>query len=163
MKTKKVIFGIILLVVLGWSINYFFNYSIKKSELTEISGFLQNIPKFDKGKGGAYMELDLVSDQYRYQTDRLSYNALDIEGVKSELIKNRKVEILISKNNGFEEILNLFVGIKRIYVLKSNNKTFLDLNDYNKEKKQTKYLPLILWFIFLVIYIHCFWVKKNAL
>ena len=109
------------------------------------------------------MELDLVSDKYRYQTDRLSYNALDIEGVKSELIKNSKVEILISKNIGFKEMMNLFVGIKRIYVLKSNNKTFLNLNDYNKEKKQTKYLPLILWFIFLIIYIQSFWLKKKTL
>lgn len=32
-------------------------------------------------------------------------------------------------------MMNLFVGIKRIYGLKSNNKTFLKLDDYNTVKK----------------------------
>lgn len=150
-----------MIVVLGWLINYYFNYSIEKSELTEISGYLQNEPKFEKGKGGWHMEIELDSDQYRYQTDGLSYEALDKKGVKSELGAGSEIQILISKNVGFEEMMNLIVGIKRIYGLKSNNQTFLELNDYNRGKKDTRYLPLFIWLIFAGMYTYNFWIKNE--
>ncbi len=162
-NTKKILYGSILLITLGWSVNYFFNYSIRKSELTEISGYLHNEPKFDKGKGGWYMELDLNSDEYRYQTDGLSYDALDVDGVKSELNAGSQIQILVAKNTGFEEMMNLFVGIKRIYGLKSNKKTFLKLNDYNKGKEGTRYSALFIWLIFAGLFIYNFWIKKDAL
>lgn len=131
--------------------------------MTEISGYLHNEPKFDKGKGGWYMELDLNSDEYRYQTDGLSYDALDVDGVKSELNAGSQIQILVAKNTGFEEMMNLFVGIKRIYGLKSNKKTFLKLNDYNKGKEGTRYSALFIWLIFAGLFIYNFWIKKDAL
>lgn len=109
------------------------------------------------------MELELDSDQYRYQTDGLSYDALDKDKVKTEITAGSRIEILVSKNIGFEEMMNLFVGIKRIYGLKSNNKTYLKLDDYNHGKKDTRYLPLFIWLIFGGMYIYNFWIKKDAL
>ena len=162
-NTKKILYGSILLIVLIWLINYFFNYSIERSELTEISGYLQQVPKFEKGKGGWHMELELDSDQYRYQTDGLSYDALDKDGVKTEITAGSRIQILVAKNIGFEEMMNLFVGIKRIYGLKSNNKTYLKLDNYNHGKKDTRYLPLFIWLIFGGMYIYSFWIKKDAL
>lgn len=149
-----------MIAILGWLINYYFNYSIERSELTEISGFLQSQPKFEKGKSW-HMEIDLDSDHFRYQTDGLSYAALDKEGVKSEVRTGSLVKILVSKNVGLEELLNSFVGIKRIYELKANNKTYLELKDYNKGKKDTRYLPLFIWLIFAAMYTYNFWIKNN--
>ncbi len=109
------------------------------------------------------MELDLDSDQYRYQTDDLSYDALATDDVKSELKTGSQIQILVSKNIGFEEMMNLFVGIKRIYGLKSNKKTFLKLDDYNKGKEDTRYSPLFVWLIFAGLFIYNFLIKKDVL
>lgn len=108
------------------------------------------------------MELDLDSDQYRYQTDGISYAALDKDGVKSELNRGSQIHILVAKHFGFEEMMNLFVGIKRFYGLKSDKKTFLKLNDYNKEKEGTRYSALFIWLIFAGLFIYSFWIKRDA-
>lgn len=50
-------------------------------------------------------------------------------------------------------MMNLFVGIKRIFGLKSNNKTFIKLDDYNTGKKDTRYLPIFIWLIFVGMYV----------
>lgn len=96
---KKILYGSILFVVLVWLIYY----SIEKSELTEISGYLQQEPKFEKGKGAWYMELDLDSDQYKYQTDGLSYEALDKKSVKTEITAGSRIQILVSKILGLKK------------------------------------------------------------
>lgn len=108
------------------------------------------------------MELDLDSDQYRYQTDGISYAALDKDGVKSELNRGSQIHILVAKHFGFEEMMNLFVGIKRFYGLKSDKKTFLKLNDYNKEKEGTRYSALFIWLVFAGLFIYNFWIKRDA-
>ncbi len=162
-NTKKILYGSILIVALGWSINYYFNYSIERSDLIEISGNLQHKPTFSSVKGGWHLEFELNTDKYRYQTDGLGYDALDKDGVKTVLAVGSPVQILIAKNVGFEEIMNLLVGIKRIYGLKSDKKTFLKLNDYNKGKEGTRYTALFIWLIFAGFFIYNFWIKKEAL
>jgi hypothetical protein len=159
---KKILYGIILTIGLIWLINYYFNFEIKKSELKEVTGFLQNDPMFDTGaKGHWFMELELMEDQYRYQTDGLSYKALDIKGVKQDLKAGTPIKLLVAKEIGFEETVNRFTDIIRIYSLSSGDKIYLKLEDYNNGKKSNRYFFPILWIILFGIYIYSFWIKNK--
>jgi hypothetical protein len=161
---KKIIFGAMLTIGLFWTLDYAINFEIELSELKEVKGILKKSPKFDIVRGaGRYIELVISEDDYRYHTNGIGYDALKINELKKDFKIGQSVTFLVSKGTGIEELLDGLFGVVDFYGLKSNGKTYLNLQDYNKGRRGNRYTCIIIWFFFFGFYIYNFWIKVNKL
>lgn len=156
-KNKKILFGIVLLISFIWSINFFFNYKLKNSDLKKITGTLSKIPLFSSTSKSSYVELILDNSSSRYHTGGIGLKEMDKKAVKRDLTIGSTITLLVSKEKGVNEVLDDLVGVVDFYDLKSNGISYLSLEDYNNGRKGNRIFVLVLWSIFFCIYIYSFW------
>ena len=158
-RLKKILYGSLLALGLVWLTEHAINFELKLSELKPVSGILESNPKFDRSRNGRYIELEILEDQWRYQTGGIGYKALDESNAQADLLKGESVTFLVSKSTGINEFLDGIVGVVDIYGLESNGKTYLSLEEYNKRREDNRFGGFFIWIIFFGIYIYGFWIQ----
>lgn len=162
-NVKKVFYGVLLTACLGWIVNYAFNYDLDNSELKEYTGTLSKDPEFyTAGRGNHYMRLKFINDENKYLSSGIGLQALDKEGVKSNLHKGTIVTILVANKTGVNEYLDGIVNVVDIYGLKSEGKDYLKLDDFNEGRKSNRPFFFIIWFVLFGFYIYNFWIKNKT-
>ena len=157
MNSKKKTYGLILIISFVWAIYYTYNFELELSELKEVNGVLLKNPKFNSNRSGKSIELVIYEDNWRYLTSGIGYQVLDADGVKRDFKIGQSITLLVSESSGVNEFLDRIVGVVDFYGLKSNGKTYLKLEDYNKQLYNNRCIGIFVWFILFVYYIYSFW------
>lgn len=150
----------IVVILLIGVVSFHFSAIIQLEDLKIIKGTLQQDPKFDTGAHGAgFLELDLEEDQNRYLTDGLAYAGLDKEGIRNDLKAGDTVEMYFSKDYGFGEKINSISNIHKFFILKSNDKEYLSLKNYNSGRIENVVFFYVVWLIVFAVFMY--WLIKN--
>ena len=157
--TKKIIYGVVLVLSLIPTVYNTFSYGMKQSELKEVSGILSKPPEFHKGrKGNRSIKMELTCDTFKYQAIGLNYSVLIKSDLFKDLKKGSKVTFLVSK----EDDSNTHLDLRYYYGLKSGRKYYLKLSEYNELAKENRiYLP-IAWCASLLVYAWNFWLRNRS-
>lgn len=162
LKTKKVLFGLILLLALPALCLISFNLEFEKSDLETISGTLKSDPEFHKGgKNGPYLILHLNEFENQFNTDDFSYHILKKERLKSQVKIGDLIYLSIKKDESVSWVdkINRGLDIVRIMELWTDKEVYISIEDYNENRKEDYKLTYLFWVIGLGYYIY--WLNKN--
>ncbi len=161
-KTKKILYGIILLLALPALYLISFNLEFEKSDLKTISGTLKTDPEFHKGgKNGPYLILHLNEFDNQFNTEDFSYHVLKKERLKSQVKKGDQIFLSIKKNESVSWVdkINRGLDIVRIMELWTDEEVYISIEDYNEYRKEDYKFVYLFWVIGLGYYVY--WLNKN--
>lgn len=111
-------------------------------DVVEVSGKISTIEIY--GGKSSFLKIVLANDSNEYETRTFKIPSKNLEQIENELRPGNFVYLLIDQNDK-DKVNNPYV---QIYGIKTENKTYLSLEDYNKADSENNFYGYVIGFFF---------------